>query len=425
MNATGGGLYDVAVVGLGPAGRALASRCAASGLTVLALDPRPDAPWRQTLSVWADQIPPWLRPGACGVDVFAHTVPVAALYAPDRAVLHREYAVLDNEALRRALPLGPGVTVERAEVDDTGVRALTARAHRVVDCRGAGGRLNRGPLQTAYGIVVDAADAAPALCGENALFMDWRTDYVRGRNDDDDDNDDDNNDDNSDDDSDDDEVGPSFLYAIPVGPDRVLLEETCLAGLPAPDPAVLACRLRSRLAGRGVSPAAIASPLSVERVRIPLLPRAGLTEDPRVEAFGTAGGHGHAATGYSVAAMLAAVPAAVYAIEAGYPLPAPRSPLSTALHGVGLRVLLRADERTLRALFNAFGRLDGRRQRWFLDAASPSYQVAAAMWGMWVSMPVRDKAGMVAAVLRRSARTSVGGAPIALAGTRTVPVEGE
>src|SRR5699024_1880315 len=131
-----------------------------------------------------------------------------------------------NEALRRALPLGPGVTVERAEVDDTGVRALTARAHRVVDCRGAGGRLNRGPLQTAYGIVVAAADAAPALGGENALFMDWRTDYLRGRNDDD-------------------EVGPSFLYAIPVGPDRVLLEETCLAGLPAPDPAVLASRLRS------------------------------------------------------------------------------------------------------------------------------------------------------------------------------------
>ncbi|WP_082923911.1 lycopene cyclase family protein [Dietzia sp. 111N12-1] len=420
MNATGGGLYDVAVVGLGPAGRALASRCAASGLTVLALDPRPDAPWRQTLSVWADQVPMWLRPEACGVDVLAHTVPAAALYAPDRAVLHREYAVLDNEALRRALPLGPGVTVELAEVDDTGVRALTARAHRVVDCRGAGGRLNRGPLQTAYGIVVDAADAAPALGGENALFMDWRTDYLRGRNADD------HDDDNShDDNSDDDEVGPSFLYAIPVGPDRVLLEETCLAGLPAPVPAVLASRLRSRLAGRGVSPAAIASPLSVERVRIPLLPRPGLTEDPRVEAFGTAGGHGHAATGYSVAAMLAAVPAAVHAIEAGYPLPAPRSPLSTALHGVGLRVLLRADDGTLRALFNAFGRLDGRRQRWFLDAASPSYQVAAAMWGMWFSMPARNKAGMVAAVLRPSTRTSGGGVPITSAGTRTVPVEGE
>ena len=177
MKATGGGLFDVAVVGLGPAGRALASRCAAAGLTVLALDPRPDAPWRQTLSVWADQVPPWLRAEACGIDVLAHRVSSPALYAPGRAFLHREYAVLDNDALRRALPLGAGVTVEREAVDDAGLRALTARAHRVVDCRGAGGRLNQGPLQTAYGIVVDAADAAPALGGEAARFMDWRTDH--------------------------------------------------------------------------------------------------------------------------------------------------------------------------------------------------------------------------------------------------------
>ncbi|MCT1884380.1 lycopene cyclase family protein [Dietzia cinnamea] len=402
MKATGGGLFDVAVVGLGPAGRALASRCAAAGLTVLALDPRPDAPWHQTLSVWADQVPPWLRPEACGIDVLAHRVSSPALYAPGRAVLQREYAVLDNDALRRALPLGSGVTVEREAVDDAGLRDLTARAHRVVDCRGAGGRLNQGPLQTAYGIVVDAADAAPALGGEAALFMDWRTDYARGR-------------------GDDDEVGPSFLYAIPLSADRVLLEETCLAGLPAPDPAVLASRLRSRLAGRGVPSAAIDDPLSVERVHIPLLPRPGGSGNPLVEAFGTAGGHGHAATGYSVAAMLAAVPAAVLALGAGHPLPAPRSPLSTTLHGVGLRALLRADDRTLRALFAAFGRLDGCRQRWFLDGASPSHQVAAAMWDMWVTMPVRDKAGMVAAVLRRSAR-----GPAALSGVaRSKPVERE
>ena len=40
--------FDVAVVGLGPAGRALASRCAARGLSVLAVDPRPEAVWAPT-----------------------------------------------------------------------------------------------------------------------------------------------------------------------------------------------------------------------------------------------------------------------------------------------------------------------------------------------------------------------------------------
>ena len=382
----GDGLYDVAVVGLGPAGRALASRCAAAGLTVLAIDPDPDTPWRQTLSLWVDQIPPWLRKDACGVDVLAHTTPGAALHSPDRAYLPRPYAVLNNTALREALPLGPGVTVEHGVVFDDDLPALTSRAHRVVDCRGAGGPGNRGPLQTAYGVMLNGADAAPALGGEPALFMDWRTDYGHGH--------DPKNDD-------DDEVGPSFLYAIPLAADRVLLEETCLAGLPAPSPDQLASRLHSRLLRRGVAPTALEAPLAVERVRIPLTPRLSVSRDPRIEAFGTAGGHGHAATGYSVAAMLAAVPAAVHSLVRGYPLPAPRSSLSDALHAVGLRALLHADDTTLRQLFRAFGVLDRRRQQWFLDAASPSYQVARAMWGMWWRMPVRGKAGMVAAVCRR------------------------
>lgn len=404
MDATGDGLYDVAVVGLGPAGRALASRCAGAGLSVLAIDPQPDAPWRQTLSLWRDQLPPWLAEEACGVDVLAHSVRGPALYSPDRAVLDRDYCVFDNASLRDALPLGSGVTIEQSTVDDSRLSGLLARAHRVVDCRGAGGPGNHGPLQTAYGIVVDAADAAPALGGETALFMDWRTDH------------------------DDDEAGPSFLYAIPLDADRVLLEETCLAGLPAPDPAVLAARLRSRLLRRGVAGSAIDAPLAVERVRIPLLPRPSalkdrasrdrasgerasgeassdrVSTDPRIQAFGTAGGHGHAATGYSVAAMLAAVPSAVHALVCGFPIPPPRSPASTALHRVGLRVLLRADDRTLRQLFDAFGLIDGRRQQWFLGGTSPSYQVARAMWGMWVTMPVRGKAGMVAAVVRKDPR---------------------
>ncbi len=392
MDATGGGLFDVAVVGLGPAGRALASRCASAGLTVLAVDPAPESPWRQTLSIWSDQVPSWLRPEVCGTDVLAHRVHGPALYSPDRAVLWREYAVMDTEALRVALSLGAGVTVERAALEDAGVMGLTERAHRVVDCRGAGGRGNRGPLQTAYGIVVDPAAAAPALGGESALFMDWRDDH------------------------DDDEAGPGFLYAIPLGADRVLLEETCLAGDPAPHPDVLSARLRSRLLRRGVPRAAIDEPLAVERVRIPLMPRPALRTvpgsrepaDPRVEAFGTAGGYGHAATGYSVAAMLESVPAAVVALGTGRPLPAPRSPLSTGLHSVGLRALLRADPGTLRELFGAFGRIDARHQQWFLDAASPWYQVAAAMWNMWARMPVQQKAGMVAAVLGKDARGHTG-----------------
>lgn len=376
MNATGPGLHDVAVVGLGPAGRALASRAAAAGLSVLAIDPAPDAPWHQTLSLWADQLPPWLT-----VDVLAHTVHGPALCCPSPTVLDRQYAVVDTGALQEELLLGPEVTVERAAVDRP--ESLLDRAHRVVDCRGAGRPGRPGPMQTAYGLVVDAADAEPALRGAPALFMDWRTDYDAPE---------------SDDDDDDDEIGPTFLYAIPLDQNRVLLEETCLAGFPAPSPDVLAVRLRSRLRRRGVSESALQQPLAVEEVRIPLLPPRREFSSPRIEAFGTAGGQGHAATGYSVAATWGAIPAVVHSLCTGYPIPAPRTGGTTALTTAGLRALIHADEPTLHELFRAFGRIDGQHQQWFLDGTGPTYQVAAAMWKMWSRMPVRSKVGMIAAV---------------------------
>lgn len=375
MNPTGGELYDVAIVGLGPAGRALASACGAAGLRVLAVDPRPDAPWNRTLALWTDQLPSWLGP-----DVLAHTVHGPTLYCPSRAVLNRGYAVLDTDRLREELPLGDTVTVEAVALGDAQVAELTRRAHRVVDCRGAGGPGRTDALQTGYGLVLPTAAAAPALGGDPALFMDWRTDY------------------------DDDELGPSFLYAVPLDSESILLEETCLAGRPASDPAALGRRLRSRLTRRGVAPGAIADPVAVEEVRIPLLPPLRTYADPRVEAFGTAGGHGHAATGYSVAASLRAVPAAVNALRTGYPLPRPRTEPTGLLHHAGLRALLGADDHTLHWLFGAFGRIDDRRQRWFLDGSSPSYQVARAMWDMWVRMPAGGKAGMVAAMVAGSGR---------------------
>ena len=147
-----------------------------------------------------------------------------------------------------------------------------------------------------------------------------------------------------------DELGPGFLYAVPLGPDRVLLEETCLAGLPAPTPGDLSARLRSRLRRRGVPGSAIDQPLAVEQVRIPLLPPLRGPVEPRVEAFGTAGGHGHAATGYSVSGTLGAVPAAVVALGSGRPIPPPRSPLATSRGLPPIRVGPRTPNDVLEAM---------------------------------------------------------------------------
>src|SRR5699024_3984027 len=135
-----------------------------------------------------------------------------------------------------------------------------------------------------------------------------------------------------------------------------------------------------------------------------LLPQGREYADPRVTAFGTAGGHGQAATGYSVAASLGAVTGVVNALVTGYTLPRPRARTTTTLHHAGLRALLGAEDATLHGLFDAFGRIDERRQRWFLGGTGPSYQVASSMWQMWTRMPARERAGMIAAVPRGTRR---------------------
>ncbi|WP_214407224.1 FAD-dependent oxidoreductase, partial [Pseudonocardia lacus] len=53
---------DVAVVGGGPAGRALAAACGRAGLRTVLVDRAPDAPWRATYGAWAAELPADLPP---------------------------------------------------------------------------------------------------------------------------------------------------------------------------------------------------------------------------------------------------------------------------------------------------------------------------------------------------------------------------
>ena len=367
------GVYDVAIVGLGPAGRALASRCAAARMSVLAIDPDPDAPWKQTLCLWREQLPTWLSP-----EVVALSVAGPQLRSRTRHRIDLTYSLLDNERLREHLPLpADSVTVVRRRLDDRGVLALRDTARRVVDCRGAAGSgraARRVPAQTAYGIVVSASDGAVALDGAKALLMDWTDDHGDRL-----------------------DRRPSFFYALPLPGDRLLLEETCLAGRPAMPTQELADRLESRLRARGVARAVVDEPLAVEHVRIPLLPgrRRPLTG---VDRFGTAAGHGQPTSGYSVAASLQAVTSAVNSIATGRALLPPRDRQATVLHRVGLRALLGAGPSTTVELFESFGALPDRHQLWYLTSGTPWHQVAYAMWRMWWSMPAASRPGLIAAV---------------------------
>ncbi|MFK5634086.1 MULTISPECIES: lycopene cyclase family protein [unclassified Ornithinimicrobium] len=368
-------MVDVAVVGLGPAGRSLASRCAARGLSVLAVDPRPSAVWTPTYGIWADEL-----------GDLPETVVRARITNPEIRVhghhpLNREYVVLDNAAAQAALPLD-GVEVRQGRLTDDQVNALRDEADVVVDARGArpdGPEPDDpAPAQTAYGIVVPAAEAAPALQGAEALLMDWRTDWT----------------------TDPLPSGiPTFLYAIPLGSDEVLLEETCLAAAPGMAIPELRARLRQRLLARGVAQAVVDEPLDREIVRIPMR---GRDHPPHegVLAVGTAGRGGHLVTGYSVAHSLARADRLARAIaEGSTPEEVDVAVTADLFREAGLRALLRLDTAGTLALFEAFGRLPRDRQRDVLSRDSGAAGLGRAMWQMFAGMPHGARAELVRATV--------------------------
>ncbi|MGO1383494.1 MAG: lycopene cyclase family protein [Arachnia sp.] len=360
--------FDVAVVGLGPAGRTLAHRLSLSGLSVLGVDPHPHRAWPQTLGGWTRQIPGWVPD-----DAVALTVDRPHLRAAGDHVIDDQYAILGNTLLQQATPL-TDVSLEEQVLDDDGVARLRNRASIVIDARGArpAGHPGAVPHQTAHGILVPPELAAPILDGANAVLMDWRPFDGAGSWG---------------------ATPPTFLYVIPMPDGRVLLEETCLAGHPAPGQEELRRRLLIRLTGAGLGEWEL-NDREVERVSIPLV-RQG-SRIPGVWRFGAAGAQNNPFSGYTFFASLAVVDDWVTRIV-GDDMPRSDQPLSVrrrALHGV---LNLSPDDTF--ELFDAFGRLPTAQQRDVLDASTPMPRLVAAMTRQFMAMPLRPSIGLARATL--------------------------
>lgn len=388
---------DILVVGGGPAGMALAAECARLGLDTGLLDPSPDRPWTATYGMWSQELPPDLPES------------VVAARAAGRVIAlteHRlgwEYAVLDVPALHRHFAdrlTGVHISTGRAVGSPRpGVVALAdgseLRAAVVVDAGGrarpldpAGAR--RVPAeQTAYGLMLDEAVAAPFAEPGTALFMDWRADHG--------------------------ETGwPTFLYAVPLGGGQVLVEETSLARRPGLPLSALRSRLHARLARHGVP---IPEGARSERVSFPL-------DQPRYRGagalgFGAAAPLIHPATGFSVAASLRLAPRVATALATGLPagpdaaLAAARdivwSRSARAIHRfrrIGLEALLQMPPADVPAFFETFFALPTEHRWTYLTARDDVRGTAVAMARLFRIADGRLRRHLVGAAVRRPVTTN-------------------
>ena len=389
-----GGVTDVLVVGGGPAGRALAAECGSRGLATTLVDPAPDAPWRATYGAWLDELPAGLPAPAATAE--------GRVIARTAHALDRTYAVLDVPALRAHLDARlatAGVRVVAGRVTGhahdgpsgrmEGVLAdgIRLAADVLVDAGGHRAPLRAGRIprravaaeQTAHGVVVDAATAAPIVGPGEALFMDWRPDHG--------------------------EPGwPTFLYAVPLGSGAVLLEETSLArrpGLPLP---VLRRRLHARLARHGIAPPTDAP---VERVRFPVdRPRHAT---PGVLGFGAAAPLVHPATGFSVAEALRLAPSVADALARGgldaaqHHLWPARAVAVHRLRRIGLEALLRMPAEAVPAFFETFFALPERHRRAYLSGRDDLPGHLAAMGALFGRADTRLRGRLVGPAFRRPA----------------------
>jgi lycopene beta-cyclase len=371
-----GPAFDVAVVGGGPAGRVLAGACTGRGLCTALVDVTPDRPWRITYGAFTADLPADLPETAVAARARGRAV---ALRERD---LGWEYTVLDVPGLRAHLDAGlAGVTVVAGRAVHRSADGValadgtTLRARVVVDAggyrqplRGRTADARPAAEQTAYGVVVDEATAAPVVAPGEALFMDWSPPYGTGSRAPRD-------------------GWPTFLYAVPLGGGRVLLEETSLARRPGLPTAQLEDRLCARLARHGVTPPPTAG---VERVHFPVDTARHRT--PGVLGFGAAAPLMHPATGFSVATTLRLAPAVADALAAHLPgepraaLAAARAvvwpPAARAVHLLrrrGLEALLRMPPDEVPAFFEVFFGLPERHRWTYLTSRDDLGATIAAM----------------------------------------------
>ncbi|MBX2998977.1 MAG: lycopene cyclase family protein [Caldilineaceae bacterium] len=393
-------MYDLLVIGAGPAGMALAAALSKTGLRVAGLTPGdPAAPWLNTYGIWADELDSLDLP-----DVLSpHWTDCSAYMHGPEIRLDRVYALFDNQKLQSHL-LGE---CERGGMDwQQGIAAgidhsadhstlltgdgKTISARLVVDASGHFPALVARPAkpnvayQAAYG--VKGRFSAPPVRAGQLVLMDYRADHLTAeerRT-----------------------QPPTFLYAMDLGDALYFVEETSLAFAPAVSLDLLKERLERRLAHYGVF---LVEAQHVERCLFPMnLPLPDLTQP--ILGYGGAASMVHPASGYQVGMALkraATVAAAISATLAG-----PSSPVEAAQAGwnalwpspfirnrnlylLGLESLMSFNEAELHDFFTTFFNLPHPQWTGYLSNTLSTPELARTMFDLFTRAPGRVRRSLI------------------------------
>ena len=297
-------VHDVAVIGSGPAALVFAVAAAQRGLGVVVLGGE-DSAWPANYGAWVSDferagLGAFLGPVWSDAEVLLSDTERRRLGRPYGRVAKRR---LRGHLLQRCQELGVVIhwqRAARAEHTSSGSTlwsdsGLAVRCRLVVDASGHRPALvRRDGEPTAWQAAVGVFGLAGShpWSDERMTFMDWRPlpgEDAFG------------------------DAAPTFLYVMPLGGDRVFVEETSLVRAPALPYALLRQRLKRRLDGLEVSVGAIDQ---TEMCLIPMdAPVPDLTQ--RVVGFGAAASMVHPATGYLLPRVLVKAPLLADAIAEG------------------------------------------------------------------------------------------------------------
>nr|ACM24791.1 lycopene beta-cyclase [Carica papaya] len=295
-------VVDLAVVGGGPAGLAVAQQVSQAGLSVCSIDPSPKLIWPNNYGVWVDEFEAMDL-----LDCLDTTWSGAVVYIDDKSKkdLDRPYGRVNRKQLKSKMLqkcIANGVKFHQAKV----IKAIheesesllicndgvTIQATVVLDATGFSRCLVRydrpyNPgYQVAYGILAEVEKHPFDV--NKMVFMDWRDSHLNSnmelkeRN----------------------SRIPTFLYAMPFSSNRIFLEETSLVARPGLRMEDIQERMVARLTHLGVKV------ISIEEDEHCVIPMGGpLPVLPqRVIGIGGTAGIVHPSTGYMVARTLAAAP---------------------------------------------------------------------------------------------------------------------